>query len=461
MKKLKIMKFGGSLINIDDLGVDSILPLVQEAKEKSDVGPIVVFSAPLSWTDKLIEAGRNQALSRNIDLKTLFEPYRNLANKFVNKKYLKSLADELDVYFQEMIETFVRVNKRFEGNNKARLITSGGELPTSAIMDYIFKSKGLNSCHITKENWPIITDDDYENALPNFDESVKKIDVLIKALEAGKIISHAGFLGMTYDGLETILGRGGSDLTAVFNACLLKDRYDVDLTLYKEMPVMSADPKIVSRRNLKVIRSMTYNEAIKASVAGMKIVQSAAIRLARTYNISIQVTPINNPEMSTIIREEDIPGEVLKCVTGKKYCAILTMEDLRGKSLEDSLKYWEGYEDFIDLGTEVLATGKTVRDFFIFDASLVRKQEERLRKFDRDMNIEYGVGIVTLVGDKMKSNPGVASAAIGAIPEINIKRAVFAPHTSQIILLLDDKDVETAVKAIHAKREFINKIQAE
>lgn len=459
MRKLAIMKFGGSLINIDDLGIDSIFPLIQQAKRKYDIGPIVVFSAPMGYTDKLIEAGRVQALSRNADLKILFEPYRTLANKFVKRKYLKELLKELDIYYQEMLETFNRVNKRFEGNNKARLLTSGGELPTSAIMDYIFRSKGLKSCHLTKDRWPIVTDDDYENATPNFEESIAKVDVLINLLEEGKIISHAGFLGMTFDGLETMLGRGGSDLTAVFTACLLKDKYDIDLILYKETPVLSADPKIVPRRNLKNISSMTYNEAIKASVSGMKIVQSAALRLARTYNLPIKVIPINNPEMTTIIQTEDTPGEILKCVTGKKYCAILTMDNLKSKSLEDSLKYWEGYEDFIDLGTEVLETGKTVRDFFIFDASLVRKQEERLRKFDRDMNIEYGVGIVTLVGDKMKNSPGVASMAIGAIPNINIKRAVFAPHTSQIILLLNDKDVETAVKAIHSKRDQINQIQ--
>jgi hypothetical protein len=58
----------------------------------------------------------------------------------------------------------------------------------------------------------------------------------------------------------------------------------------------------------------------------------------------------------------------------------------------------------------------------------------------------------------MKYSSGVASIAIGAIPQINIKRGIFAPHTSQIILLVDEKQVAETVKYIHAKRKEMNKL---
>jgi hypothetical protein len=56
----------------------------------------------------------------------------------------------------------------------------------------------------------------------------------------------------------------------------------------------------------------------------------------------------------------------------------------------------------------------------------------------------------------MKYSSGVASIAIGAIPEINIKRGIFAPHTSQIILVVDESNVDATVAAIHAKRPEMN-----
>jgi acyl-CoA synthetase (AMP-forming)/AMP-acid ligase II len=61
----------------------------------------------------------------------------------------------------------------------------------------------------------------------------------------GKVVCMAGFFGVTPDGLETILGQGGSDLTAVFASCLLNDTYQTKTLLYKDVPIQSADPKVV------------------------------------------------------------------------------------------------------------------------------------------------------------------------------------------------------------------------
>ena len=75
------------------------------------------------------------------------------------------------------------------------------------------------------------------------------------------------------------------------------------------------------------------------------------------------------------------------------------------------------------------------------------------------MSVEYDLGIVTLIGDKMKVSPGVASIAIGSIPHINIKRGIFAPHTSQIILVVAEKDVPDTLRAIHSQLDRINKVK--
>jgi aspartokinase len=147
----------------------------------------------------------------------------------------------------------------------------------------------------------------------------------------------------------------------------------------------------------------------------------------------------------------------VKCVTGKSGCAILSIHDQKSRSLEDALRIWENRNDFLELGTETLETGERIRDFLFLDSKFLKRNEERLKGFDENLTIEYGVGVVTLIGDRMKYSSGVASIAIGAIPEINIKRGVFAPHTSQIILVVDESNIGAAVEAIHAKRYEMNK----
>jgi aspartate kinase len=277
-------------------------------------------------------------------------------------------------------------------------------------------------------------------------------------LESGKIVSLAGFLGVTADGLETVLGRGGSDLTAVFASCLLKTKYQIETLLYKDLPIQSADPKVVKEQKTSHVTALTYNEAHKASLMGMKIVQSPAIAMARRFRQPLLVVPIDEPEKSSVIQAEESGGEVVKCLTGKAGCAILSMNDEKSRSLEDMLMIWERRNDFIDLGAETLETGDRIRDFLFLDSDFLRKNEEKLKGFDENLKIEYGLGVVTLIGDRMKDSPGVASMAIGAITGINIKRAIFAPHTSQIIIVVQEKNVNPAVAAIHLKRSEMNSL---
>ena len=80
-----------------------------------------------------------------------------------------------------------------------------------------------------------------------------------------------------------------------------------------------------------------------------------------------------------------------------------------------------------------------------------------MKGFDEKLRVEYGLGVVTLIGDRMKDSHGVASTAISAIQGLNIKRGIFAPHTSQIIIVVEEENVKLAVAAIHRKMPQLNK----
>ena len=437
-------------------GIPKIVKQIKEIREKDEIGPVVVLSAPMGCTDALIRIGESYAQACQLPLEPVFDVYERLAKSYVKGKYLKQAKGELANYKALTQTTLDAVNKRFNGNIKARTLTLGGELAMSVLIDYILKSYGLESCCLSMEDWPIVTDDNFEDAIPNFESSKKRIHTLIEPLEEGKVVSLAGFLGATPDGLETILGRGGSDLTAVFTSCLLKDVYQTKTLLYKDVPVQSADPKVVKGQKTEHVDALTYNEAHKASLMGMKIVQSPAIAMARRFGQPLMVVPIDDPEMYSVISAQTSGGEVVKCLTGKSGCAILSMNDEKSHSLEDSLRIWERRNDFMDLGAEIMETGERIRDFLFLDSDFLKKSEEKLKGFDKNLRIDYGLGVVTLIGDKMKDSPGVASLAISAISGINIKRGIFAPHTSQIILVVEEKNVNATVTAIYKKKQELN-----
>jgi aspartate kinase len=456
-KIVSVAKFGGSLLDVEGKGIPKIVKRIEEIKTKNGCGPIVVLSAPMGITDALIKIGESYTQACQLPLDPVFEVFDRLAGIYVKGKWLKQAQEELANYKALTQATLDAVNKRFSGNIKARTLTLGGELAMSMLMDYILKSHELDSCSLSMEDWPIVTDDNFEDALPNYELSKKRLHTLIEPLEEGKVVLLAGFLGVTADGLETILGRGGSDLTAVFASCLLKDVYATKTLLYKDVPVQSADPKVVRGQKTEHVNALTYNEAHKASMMGMKIVQSPAIAMARRFGQPLIVVPIDESKMYSVIESEATGGEVVKCLTGKSGCAILSMNDEKSRSFEDSLRIWERRNDFMDLGAETMETGERIRDFLFLDADFLKKNEEKIKGFDENMRINYGLGVVTLIGDRMKDSPGVASLAISAISGINIKRGIFAPHTSQIILVVEEKNVNATVAAIHQKKQELNK----
>ncbi len=122
-------------------------------------------------------------------------------------KWQKQALEDLANYEALTQATLDSVNKRFSGNIKARILTFGGEVAMSTLMDYILKSNGLDSCHVSMEEWPIVTDDNFEDAVPHFAQSKKRLHTLIGPLEDGKILCLAGFLGMTSDGLRNHFGK--------------------------------------------------------------------------------------------------------------------------------------------------------------------------------------------------------------------------------------------------------------
>jgi len=457
-KTLSVAKFGGSLLDVEGKGIPKIIEQAKEIHEKDGFGPILVFSAPMGCTDALIRIGESYAQLTPLPVEPVFEVYERILEAYVADEWHQQAVNELANYKLLTRTAFDSINKRFSGNVKARILTSGGEQAMSMLWNYILKSHELDSCAVTLEDWPIVTDDNFEDAMPNYNLSKKRIHNLIEPLEDGKIVCLTGFLGVTVDGLETLLGRGGSDLTAVFVSCLLKDLYDTETLLYKDVPVQSADPKVVRGQKTEHVKALTYNEAHKASMMGMKIVQSPAIAMARRFMQPLKIVPIDEPEMYSIIEAQTSEGEIVKCLTGKSGCAILSINDEKSHSLEDLLRIWERRNDFMDLGAETMETGERIRDFLFLDSDFLRKNEERLKGFDEDMKIEYGLGVVTLIGDRMKDSPGIASLAIGAMSGINIKRGIFAPHTSQIILVVEEKNVNATVAAIHLKKQQLNRI---
>ena len=313
MVPVTVAKFGGSALGVDGILIEKIIKRIEQLKAKTKV--VAVFSAPLityddkfySMTDVAIKVGRSYAASDPVEIEILREVYEGIASKHLSNQYYQEFLTHLDRFHRQVIISLKQAAeiRRFVDLIRSRTLAYSGEITMSYLMDFIIKSHGIKSDHVSIEKWPIITDDNFEAANFLIQESKQNDRHLLDLVEHNEVVCIGGFIGKTIDGLETTYERGGSDRTAIDTAILLYERYDMEVDFEKDSSVQSADPKIV-KNGLENIQYLSYNEAKLAGMFGMKILDPVAIKeiVDNNLDIPIVITNMGDPSKTTIIQKD-------------------------------------------------------------------------------------------------------------------------------------------------------------
>jgi aspartate kinase len=144
-----------------------------------------------------------------------------------------------------------------------------------------------------KDNWPLITDSKFRNAIPDMKKTTERAKQFLAPLLATAIPVVCGFIGKDPYGRITSLGRGGSDTTALVLAkCLDAD----EVILVKETSgVLSADPKIVSVA--RSLEKLDVHEMFDLAQGGAKIVKPEAL-LYKQPNQVLRVVDFSSGNLS-------------------------------------------------------------------------------------------------------------------------------------------------------------------
>ena len=469
MNKLTVAKFGGSALGTKGTGIPTVINRIKQMRTESKV--LAVFSAPLAYyadktrslTDIALKIGRSHAESKPVDTEILREVYLDIASKYINENYRKEFLPVLDGLYRQVIISLKQAMeyKRFIDVTRARVLAYSGEIAISYAMDYVMKSNDINSSRVDLNAWPIITDDNFEAANFLLEESKSVSKPLMDLVESNDVVSIGGFIGKTTDGLETTYERGGSDRTAADLAILLNEKYDVKVDFEKDNAVLSADPKIV-RDGLEHVTYLSYNEAKLAGMFGMKILDPVAIKEIEENDLDLPlvITNMNKPNNLTLIKRESQSGNdnPLKIVTGRKKCAVVRMEGTAASHFRASLQSDKRYSEFVQMSPYAIDDTEISRMLFL-DSDYVKRHERHIRAYDKNTEIVYGRGVVTLIGDEMWKVPNIASMASSTVGEnhINILNMDAQEETSRILIIVDDngENVENAIRAIHLKRSQI------
>lgn len=272
-------------------------------------------------------------------------------------------------------------------------------------------------------------------------------------LESGKIVIVTGFQAVNkYDDYAT-LGRGGSDTTAVALASVL---HADQCEIYTDVDgVYTADPRVV--KNARKLEAVTYDEMLELAAHGAKVLHNRSVEMAKKYGVQLVVRSSLNENEGTIVKETvKMERMLVTGVAGEKdivRISVIGIDDKPGVAFKifntlaknkiniDIILQSIGREGTKDISFTVAESD--------LEAALNVLEEHKEALTIKEVKYKKDVAKVSVVGDGMMSNPGVAAQMFEALYNSRININMISTSEIRITVLIAESDLDKALNAVH------------
>ena len=331
------------------------------------------------------------------------------------------------------------------------MLLSTGEQISVALCAMALESMGLPCVSLTA--WQV----GIQTTAVHGDARIKLIDSerVQAELDQHRIVLITGFQGMDRAGDVTTLGRGGSDTSAValaaaFRAKLCQIYTDVD-------GVYTADPRIVP--NARHLDEITYDEMLELASQGAGVLHNRSVELAKKFRVDLEVlsslerkpgtkvkevTKVEKTTIAGVAKDTSIARIALIGLRHNPGVAFQVFDLLSKHNINvDLILQSIGREDSKDISF-------TVHEKDLEDAQEILTENQEVLCFDH-IEVDGNIGKVSIVGAGLMTNCGMAARMFEALYEAGINIQMINTSEIRVSVLLDEGDVDRAVRAIHAK----------
>lgn len=335
------------------------------------------------------------------------------------------------------------------------VLLSTGEQVTISLLCMALHNLGCDASSYTGGQVKILTDSSHTKA------RIREIeDAKIHAdLNAGKVVVVAGFQGVDEHGNITTLGRGGSDTTAVALAAALKAD---ECHIYTDVDgVYTTDPRVEPKA--RRLDHITFEEMLEMASLGSKVLQIRSVEFAGKYNVALRVLSSFKEGCGTLItyEESQMESALISGIAFNRDEAKLTITgvpDLPGVAFKI-------LGPIADANIEVDMIVQNIADDATTDFTFTVHRNDYLRaKTILDQTcVELGARRVTgdnnivkvsIVGVGMRSHAGIASTMFKTLAAEGINIRMISTSEIKISVVVDEKYLELAVRALHAAFEL-------
>ncbi|OGU21307.1 MAG: aspartate kinase [Hydrogenophilales bacterium RIFOXYD1_FULL_62_11] len=337
------------------------------------------------------------------------------------------------------------------------MMVSTGEQVTIALLAMALKDLGLKAKSYTGAQVRILTDDAFTKArILSIDESRMRSD-----LDSGHVIVVAGFQGVDENGNITTLGRGGSDTTGVALAAALKAD---ECQIYTDVDgVYTTDPRVVpDARRLKTI---TFEEMLEMASLGSKVLQIRSVEFAGKYKVKLRVlSSFQDEGDGTLITFEENASMEQPVISGIAFNRDEAKITVVGVPDHPGIAY-QILGPVADANIDVDMIVQNVGHMNTTDFTFTVHRNDFAKAMDivkttataigaREVTGDDKIAKISIVGVGMRSHVGVARTMFETLSKENINLQMISTSEIKISVVVEDKYMELAVRALHQAFEL-------
>jgi len=455
---MQVLKFGGS--SVANAGnISKAFQVIRQAIVKDRA--IVVVSALGGITDNLLQCARASSIGD--------ESYKD-SFTLIEQRHLDTVRQLIPVASQSGILSMVkRTCNELEdilkgifllrelSDRTKDCVLGFGELLSSRILSAGLLCEGVENSWKDSRNL-IQTDSRYGHAQVDFKATKKRMAEFFQETPVSLLIVP-GFIASDANGITTTLGRGGSDYSAAIFGSMLSAG---SIEIWTDVSgMMTADPRLVS--HARVIPNISYHEAMELSHFGAKVIYPPTLRPVMSKGIPVRIKNTFSPsDPGTLIEKVSRhSGSSIRGISSIPEIALLSLEGSGmigipgfSKRLFESLSANQINVILITQASSEhsICVGVEVQQASIAKSAIDEAFSIEIRNGDvQPLIVEQELAIIALVGDNMKSHPGISGKLFGVLGRngVNVRAIAQGSSERNISAVIASKDVKKAVNVLH------------
>lgn len=451
---MKTIKIGGGCLK-DGPAAKTIIELIA----KRGKGDVFVLSAFYGVTDLLISGVQKSLESETripLIIKDLEDRHRIIATGLIRDEGVrKKLFVQLEDLFRTLERYYYGISFTREATPRMQdMIATFGERISAVIMAAALSAKGEDSIYVLPETLGIISDGKFTDATAIMDKTCKNLKNWMDANMTGeKILFVPGFYGVSEKGDVTTFGRGGSDYSAAVVAAASGS--DV-LEIWKDTEgFMTADPDNIP--HCRLIPQLTYEEAAELAYTGAGILHPRTVEPVRQAGIDIAIKNTYNPDApgSQITKTATACDRIIKSVSYTTDVAVLKIHASGVGARYGILSQITEAIAQQGINIKSVVSSQTCISLLLSRNDIKRANEilEQLSPVPfRGMSRIQDLALVSIVGEGLHGNRGVAAKCFTAVSRanVNIEMISFGTSTAALYFLVKERDLDKTIQALHA-----------